>query len=141
VAAEVNKADLQRLADEKLADAQSLLNAGRWSNAYYLGGYAVEMAIKACIAKAFKVETIPDKDLVLDTYTHKFPKLVGTAGLAADLRNKEQADQVFAANWGVANEWSPDSRYQTTSEQDARELLEAIGEPNHGVLAWIRTHW
>jgi HEPN domain-containing protein len=43
--------DLQKLAEDRLLDAEALLAAGRWSAAYYLAGYAVECAIKACIAK------------------------------------------------------------------------------------------
>jgi HEPN domain-containing protein len=138
---EVARADLQKLADEKLDDAKRLLSAGSWSNAYYLAGYAVELAIKACIAKSFRADTIPDLELVKDTYKHKFPGLIGTANLRAELQMQEQADQTFATNWGVANEWSPDDRYRVTSEQDAKELIDAISDTNHGVLPWIKTHW
>jgi HEPN domain-containing protein len=137
----MTRADLQKLADEKLSDAQVLFNAKSWSNAYYLAGYAVELAIKACIAKSFKADTIPDKTLVERTYSHKFASLIGTAGLTAELRNQEQASQDFRTAWGVVNQWSPDDRYAENSEQDARELIEAIGDATHGVLPWIRTHW
>jgi HEPN domain-containing protein len=135
------RADLQKLADEKLSDAQILFNAKSWSNAYYLAGYAVELAIKACIAKSFKADTIPDKALVDRTYSHNFAALIGTAGLTAELRNQEQVSQEFRTAWGVVNQWSPDDRYTENSEQDARELIEAIGHATHGVLPWIRTHW
>jgi HEPN domain-containing protein len=138
---EVARADLQRLADEKLSDAAILLNAKSWSNAYYLAGYAVELAIKACIAKSFKAENIPDLQLVRETYTHRFSDLIGTAGLRAALQRQEQADLDFAINWGVVYEWSPEDRYTATSEQDARELIDAISDANHGVLAWIKTYW
>lgn len=138
---EVAKVELQRLADEKLADAKILLAAGRWSSAYYLAGYAVELALKACIAKTFKAETIPDKDLVNATYRHEFKKLVGTAGLNAELQSKEQADQAFEINWGVAASWSPDVRYQSVDEQNAKDLIAAIEHGTNGVLVWIKTHW
>ena len=72
----MTRADLQKLADEKLSDAQVLFNAKSWSNAYYLVGYALELAIKACIAKSFKADAVPDKDLVIKTYSHEFPKLI-----------------------------------------------------------------
>ena len=101
---EVAKADLQKLAEEKLNDARTLLAAKSWSNAYYLAGYAVELAIKACIAKSFKADTIPDMERVKDTYQHKFPRLTGTAGLTVELQKREQARQDFAAAWGVVNE-------------------------------------
>ena len=138
---EITRVDLQQLADEKLSDAQILYGAKSWSNAYYLAGYAVELAIKACIAKSFKAYTVPDKDLVIRTYSHEFPKLIGTAGLTAELQRQVQASQEFGIAWGVVNEWSPDDRYRSNSEQDAKELIEAINDANHGVLAWIKTHW
>lgn len=125
----------------KSCDAQILYSAKSWSNAYYLAGYAVELAIKACIAKSFKADTVPDKDLVIKTYSHELPKLIGTAGLTAELQKQVQASQVFGTAWGVVNEWSPDDRYRSNSEQDAKELIEAINDANHGVLAWIKTHW
>jgi HEPN domain-containing protein len=45
----VNRAELQRLANERIADAKALLAARRWSAAYYLAGYAVECGLKACV--------------------------------------------------------------------------------------------
>jgi HEPN domain-containing protein len=141
VGLEVAKPELEALANEKLDDATTLIAGGRWSNGYYLAGYAVELALKACIAKAFKAETIPDKNLVNATYQHNFKSLVGTAGLTADLRNREQVDAGFAANWGVVNSWSPDSRYARSSQQEAEELLRAISDNDDGVFEWIKAFW
>ena len=137
---EASRADLQKLADEKLADAKHLLADGRWGNAYYLAGYAVELALKACIAKTFKAETIPDRALVNATYSHDFTNLVGTAGLTADLKNK-QATQAFEINWGVVVGWSEVSRYESKGEQDAKDLIASIEDATDGVLAWIKAHW
>jgi HEPN domain-containing protein len=141
VGSEVAKADLQALAQEKLDDAVSLVTDHRWSNGYYLAGYAVELALKACIAKTFKADTIPDKDFVNATYSHNFRNLVGTAGLSIDLRTKEQADANFAANWGVVSSWSPNARYARATQQQAEELLRAISAEDDGVFAWIKAFW
>jgi HEPN domain-containing protein len=140
VASEVARPDLQRLADEKLADAKILLAAKSWSNAYYLAGYAVELALKACIAKRFKADTIPDKKVVDQTYRHDFRELVGTANLGPDFQTK-QTDAAFVANWGVVSAWSPDARYQSSSEQSARNLIAAIEDSTDGVLEWTKAHW
>ena len=138
---EVAKAELEALAHEKLDDAAALIADSRWSSGYYLAGYAAELALKACIAKAFKADTIPDKDLVNATYSHNFRSLIGTAGLGADLRNREQADANFAANWGVVNSWSPNARYARATQQQAEELLRAISDQDDGVFAWIKAFW
>ncbi len=116
-----------------MADAKHLLADGRWGNAYYLAGYAVELALKACIAKTFKAQTIPDKALVNATYSHDFTNLVGTAGLTADLKDKQKT-QAFEINWGVAVRWSEKSRYESKGEQDARDLVTAIEDTTDGVL-------
>ncbi len=123
-----------------MADAKHLLAGGRWGNAYYLAGYAVELALKACIAKTFKAETIPDKALVNATYSHDFSNLVGTAGLTADLKTRLAA-QAFETNWGVVVRWSEESRYESRGEQDARDLIAAIEDATVGALAWIKAHW
>ena len=46
--------ELQELASERLKEAQALLGAGFWSGAYYLSGYSIEFALKACIARQFQ---------------------------------------------------------------------------------------
>ena len=38
----MNRTELQELALERAREAETLLNAGHWSGAYYLIGYAVE---------------------------------------------------------------------------------------------------
>jgi hypothetical protein len=45
----VNKEELRQLGQERILDAKALLAARRWSGAYYLAGYAVECALKACV--------------------------------------------------------------------------------------------
>jgi len=47
----VNRADFQELAQIRLRDAEVLLENGRFDGAYYIAGYSVECALKACIAK------------------------------------------------------------------------------------------
>lgn len=45
----MNRTYLQALAKERVKDAKSLLGRKRWSAAYYLAGYAVEVGLKACV--------------------------------------------------------------------------------------------
>jgi HEPN domain-containing protein len=48
----VDRQDLQELSRVRLKEATALLKLGLFDGAYYLAGYAVECALKACIAKA-----------------------------------------------------------------------------------------
>jgi HEPN domain-containing protein len=50
----MNRADLQKLSNTRLRQARILFAAGESSGAYYLAGYAVECALKACFAKHVK---------------------------------------------------------------------------------------
>ena len=47
----VDRKDLQELSKVRLREATALLNLGLFDGAYYLAGYSVECALKACIAK------------------------------------------------------------------------------------------
>jgi HEPN domain-containing protein len=124
-----------------LADAEVLFNSGGYSNSYYFLGYAIECALKACIAKQVLPETIPDRRFVNEIYTHSYDKLIGLAGLRAELREKQDVDQNFQVQWAVASEWTPDVRYESVDKSSAHLMLIAVGDKNHGVLPWIKTYW
>jgi hypothetical protein len=137
----MNRVELQQLAEERLLDAQALVSAARWSGAYYLTGYAVECAVKACIAKMTNLHDYPDKDFVNQCYTHKIDRLVVLSGLESQLTADATADPLLGKNWQIAKGWDEKARYQQWTEPQARELFEAVSETNHGVLPWIRVHW
>jgi len=50
----MDRIKLQQLAEVRLKDAEVLLTAGQWEAAYYLLGYCIECALKACVAKQFR---------------------------------------------------------------------------------------
>lgn len=95
----LQKSDLEKLAHLRLEEAACLLAAGHFSGAYYLGGYAVELALKACIAATFQSNAIPDRKRVERTFTDDLSQLVGLAELQADLLKKSRVDRAFAQNW------------------------------------------
>jgi hypothetical protein len=137
----MTRIDLQRLAQVKFDDALLLSANNRFGNAYYLAGYAVELGLKACVAKQIREHQIPDKSLIIGVYTHEFQKLVGLAGLTAVLKERQEEDQFFQAYWGISAEWKPESRYAIIDSMSAELMLTAIGDTEHGVLQWIKAHW
>jgi len=55
--------DFQRLAELRAKEAATLAKTGNQQGAYYLAGFAVECALKACIAKKTRRHDFPaDKD-------------------------------------------------------------------------------
>ena len=137
----ITRSELQALAQTRLDDAQYLLAAGRTSSAYYLAGYALELALKACIARAFQPDTIPDKAFVLETYTHDLQKLLGTAGLRVQFNADAIVDPQLAKAWSIAVQWNEASRYSVWDAAVAGELINAIADPKSGVFQWLKNHW
>jgi HEPN domain-containing protein len=137
----VNRADLQWLAEERIKDAKVLLAARRWSAAYYLAGYAVEAALKACIAKLMKSEEFPDRNFAEKCWTHNLQQLVVLAGLKIDFDDTLQRDADLSDNWNCVKDWSESSRYARTSKAKAQQLYDAVTDKRYGVLTWLKQRW
>lgn len=134
---QLNRTQYQQVCRERLSDAQALLSTKCWTGAYYMAGYAVECAFKSCIAKQTRAEDYPPSD-GKEYYTHNFDKLLSLAGLELP------PDPAFRTSWKTVTDWSEESRYSTDepeSELQARKLLQAIIDPEKGVLAWLQVHW
>ena len=138
----MKRSELKRLAELRVRDALNLLRGRRYDACYYLAGYAVECALKACIAKQFRASTIPDPGRVKSIFTHQLEALVNVAGLAESLNEETRIDPDFEAYWNVVKDWKPDRRYQTgTTRYEAQNLYDAINDPDHGVFQWLRRYW
>jgi hypothetical protein len=44
-------------------------------------------------------------------------------------------------NWAVVKDWSEQDRYNRNTEEEARDLFDAVAKPKEGVLEWIKQHW
>jgi hypothetical protein len=137
----LTKTDLETLAQVRLDDSLFLLQAGRSSSAYYLAGYSVELALKACISKLIQTNVIPEKAFISAIYTHRLDNLLSTAGLLPAFNTDAKTDVEFAAYWAIASKWTEESRYEFWDRMSAATLLQAIHEPNHGVFQWVKRHW
>ena len=137
----MTRRDLRELALIRLKEARVLLRNGYYDGAYYLSGYCIECALKACIAKRTRRSEFPDKETVVASHTHRLEKLLGVARVNEEFLREARADLKFATNWNVVKDWSEDSRYEKHSPEDARNLLSAIEDGTHGVFKWIKQHW
>ncbi len=137
----MDRDDFKVLAHERLDEAKALLAAGHPSGAYYLAGYAVECALKACIAKRTRQYDFPDKKRTDNSYTHDLVKLLGEADLSNDHAEAARRDPVFKEYWGIVKDWSEQSRYELWLEVQANSLLRAIDDPLHGVMQWLSRHY
>ena len=138
----MNRADFQQLAMMRIAEAQALLAAGFPAGAYYLAGYAVECAIKSCIAKNVQQFDFPDKDRVNQSYSHNLVQLLRAANLEDDFDDAISKNQAFGIAWKEVKDWSESSRYDpTTPTTKAANLIAAITDPANGVLPWLVQRW
>jgi hypothetical protein len=137
----LSRDDLRAMAVAKVSDARHLFEAGRYSNAYYLFGYGVELALKARIARTFNAETIPDRRLVNSIYTHDLSQLVGLSGLGPLVSSTRLASPAFAANWATVLDWSEDARYELTDQFRATAMRNAMLSTNDGVFPWLQNNW
>jgi len=136
------RADFQQLADIRLKEAKALLDVGLWDGAYYLAGYAVEVALKACIIKTIMAtDAFPEKKFSENCWTHDLGRLIDLAGLRLAWDAAIQADPKLSGNWGLAKQWSEKTRYHRVTELEAQGLYDAVSDAAHGVLTWIKTQW
>ncbi len=121
-----------------------MLDAHRWSAAYYVAGYAVECGLKACVLARVAVEAeviFADRKFSEKCWTHSVLELVQLAGLEATRVADEAANPTLAQNWRVVGAWSEKTRYENVSHQKAKKLYSAITDNLNGVMQWIRVHW
>jgi len=137
----LSRNDLQKLAEVRLEDSIILVKAGKSSSAYYLAGYCIELALKACISKLFQADVIPDKAFVQAIHTHSLETLLNVAGLLPQLKEDAKSDPQFAAYWGIASKWNEVSRYQFWDQVATATLIQSIHDPDHGVFQWVKKHW
>jgi HEPN domain-containing protein len=139
----MTRQQLQQLTRIRLREARLLLDNNNSNGAYYLAGYSVEFALKACISRRIKQNEIPDKKLIQDIYTHNLRDLVKLADLENQRVILERANANFATNWAIVKDWNESSRYKMFSQTQAQELYNSISarSRNGGILAWIRQYW
>jgi hypothetical protein len=136
----VTRQEFQQLAADRIGDAEALLQADRFSCAYHIGGYAVECALKACIAGRTRQDDFPPRDAV-KYYTHDVGRLLEIAGLAGEHAEYARQNATFKDNWDAVREWTEEARYQTFTQEQAANLLTAIADPENGVLEWLKRSW
>jgi HEPN domain-containing protein len=139
----MNRDDFQKLANLRIKEAKVLLDNRYYAGSYYLAGYAIECALKACIAKRTKrYEFPPPKEVVGNIYTHKPETLLVSANLWAAFKTDMQSDPTLANYWLVVKGWSVEQRYEMNiTESMARDIYKAVTDRRHGVLTWLKKRW
>ncbi len=141
----MNRRSFQKLAGARLLDAKALLKAKRYDAAYYVAGYAIECALKACIAKRTRLYDFPPKD-GRDFYVHEIEKLLKLADIEGAFWDDLGKVEKLAEYWDTVKDWKPgDRRYDLREAKEAataaKALLSAIEDRQHGVLQCLSRYW
>jgi hypothetical protein len=138
----MKRLDFQTISKRRTKEAKVLLNACQHAGAYYLIGYTIECALKACVAKQVKRFDFPDKSLAKKAFTHNLEELISVAGLSHEFEKERKANPILDLNWAVVKDWSEASRYDSSiTEAQARDLFSACTSPRNGVFQWIKKRW
>lgn len=136
----LTRKDFQQLAGMRAREARALATSGHENGAYYLGGLAIECALKACIAKKTRRHDFPaDKRYAAKVYTHDLSELLKLADLHGDLDKEVTTNPRLATNWGVVKSWGVEVRYEP-SGLNGTDMVEAVSSKD-GVLKWIKQYW
>jgi hypothetical protein len=130
--------DFQTLSAVRIREAKALARVRLYDGAFYLGGLAVESALKSAIARQTQRYEFPELRRVQRAYTHNLEELLRLAGLESHLNGAETA---IRNSWTTVKLWSVEVRYHVgCSELQALDFLEAVaGRP--GVLRWLKQFW
>lgn len=138
------KIELKDLTILRLEEAKKLYAGGYYDGACYLGGYCIELALKARICTLLNLTDYPPSgDIGKAFRTHKLEDLVTLAGLKVDLAQK-RLSPTFDADWSLISQWSEIWRYNpqgTKTQVQAQNFLNAIDDNIDGIFTWIKTIW
>ena len=150
------EAEIIDLSDKKFTVAEFLVANGFYDDAYYLGGYAFELRLKAKICKTLvipdffdfdnsKSRKLPvakskrtDKDNLYKPFkVHDYEQLLILSGLYTEFSEKIITDLVFGADWSVISKWDESLRYSIgTNEADVKSFLQSI----KNMIQWLQQY-
>ena len=123
----ITKIELRKRAKAKLKDAEVLLNNSRYDGAVYLGGYVIELILKARTCRTLNWSEFPETNNEFQNYRsfkiHNLDVLLSLSGLETKIKSLHFID------WNNVNQWNPEMRYGvigTISPIQAQEMLDSV---------------
>lgn len=136
--------ELRIISKTRFREVKSLYRNGFYDGANYLAGYVVETALKARICKILDSDYPETGEVSKSFLTHKFDTLVKLGGLQKILDSELNTNLNFKTNWSLATNWSEAFRYKpigSSSQSDVNDIINALEDPNNGILTWIKKRW
>jgi HEPN domain-containing protein len=115
---------LRNLARARLADAEALLEAGRFDGGAYLCGYVVELALKARICRTLRWDGYPEKKTDFEGFqtfkTHDLDVLLRLSG------REHFVKSTLFVEWTAVSQWNPEARYRAVGQATLESLQPMI---------------
>ncbi|MEM7537084.1 MAG: HEPN domain-containing protein [Chloroflexota bacterium] len=130
----ITTATLKRLAEERLEDAKSLVEAGRYDTAFYMAGYVIEISLKMRICLTLNWNGFPETNNEFQNYRsfriHDLGILLTLTGM------EDHILSTYYRQWSSISSWEPNTRYEVTlargkaetekTIKDVEELMEVL---------------
>lgn len=114
--------ELNNLCTDRLEDARTLFQAGRYEGAFYICGYVVEMGLKMRICRTLNWTGYPNTANEFKNFTsfktHDLEVLLHLSGIEITIKEK------FFSEWSVVISWNPEIRY--SSEKRSAQNVELM---------------
>jgi hypothetical protein len=144
---------IKNLARLRWKEAKLLFDNDFFDGAYYLGGYCIELSIKAAICKTLDLDNFFDESTPLGFQReikrpfkiHDFENLIILSGLWRKFDDAKAMDSQLFKDWSVIKLWSENCRYNynTRKKEDVLSFLDAIYRetPQSGFMTWMKNNW
>lgn len=150
------EAEVIKLAKIKLEAAECLIQGSFFDDAYYLGGYAFELLLKAKICKTLCIPDFFDFDksksrrlpvnnakreqrenLYKPFKAHDYEQLLILSGLYTIFSSKIASDASFKADWSIISTWEESVRYRIgKNKKDVESFIQSI----KNMMLWLQQY-
>lgn len=137
-----HKDDIIKIADTKLAAAKHLLRAGFCEDSYYIGGYTIELLLKARICATLGIENFYEESFLSKLKSpqsfksHNINQLIILAGLYKEY-NISCLNPTNVLNWSQVVKWNEGHRYMVDKDRvEVRNFLTSVEQ----IAKWIKSY-
>lgn len=129
----IHRDALLKVAELRLDECQTLIRAGHYTGAFYLAGYVLETLLKRAICVTLDLEELPRA-----FHTHRLEPLLVLSGFQRQMRTEPDIIDSFHR---IAAVWHESIRYEppgSRTQEDCRNLMIWLNDPQKGVIPWLK---
>jgi hypothetical protein len=146
--------EIEKLAWQRLQEAEILYHNKMFDGAFYLAGYSVELMLKAKICNRLGIPNLFDEtnsstnnirgigEIRKTLKTHNLFMLLIFSGLKIKFDIDKAANKELAkANSLLFNSWDENARYKPcghVTDKDVEKLIHLLSHSTNGILKWIQ---